>query len=37
MCVQLISPEGNIGDATIRLDVIGEDPPVIPAGASRAS
>ena len=37
VCVQLISPEGNIGDAELHLEVIDEDPPLIPANGTRAS
>ena len=37
VCVQLISPEGNIGDAQVWLEVCDEDPPLIPAGGARAS
>ena len=36
VCVQLISPD-NIGGAVIRLEVIDEDPPLIPADGTRAS
>ena len=36
VCVQLISPD-NIGGAIIRLEVIDEDPPLIPADGTRAS
>ena len=34
VCVGLI--RGDFGDATIRLEVIDENPPLIPADASRA-
>ena len=37
MCVQLISPEGNIGDAEVNLEVIDEVPPFIPTDGARAS
>ena len=37
VCVQLISPEGNIGDAQVWLEVIDEVPPFIPADGTRAS
>ena len=37
VCVQLISPEGNIGDAQVNLEVIDEVPPFIPADVARAS
>ena len=37
VCVQLISPEGNIGDAEVNLEVMDEVPPLIPADGARAS
>ena len=37
VCVCLYSPEGNIGDAVVWLEVIDEDPPLIPADGTRAS
>ena len=37
VCVRLIRPVENIGDATIHLEVIDEDPLVIPTDGSRAS
>ena len=36
VCVQLISPD-NIGGAIIRLEVVNEDTPLIPANGTTAS
>ena len=37
VCVQIISPEGNIGDAEVNLEVMDEVPPFIPIDGARAS
>ena len=37
VCVSLYSPDSDIGDATVLLEVIDEDPPFIPADGTRAS
>ena len=37
VCVKLVSPEGNIGDAQVWLEVIDENSPFIPADGTRAS